>query len=308
MVYFFILYRTQKIYEYQFEASYLDKFIITPRVVERSSLLFYPPSHKFSADQFGPASTCPNLAPSFAGRLGVFLQGLVIPAVANIQIVVDGSVLGKKLFTAVTNSSGSYSFGPLEDTQTYWVNAVSNEYLVEPVGVSSAVSSLGEKLFLSNFVLRKLGEIVVTVLEGNGDPVSEVLVSLSGLKLRQNNATNADGNFSFVGLFAGSYHVRPILKEFKFSPSGLEVVLEEGQTKAIEFTAERYAYSAFGHVSNLVGEAEKGVVILAHTDDHSEETVTDASGAFRLRGLLPGKTYHISVKAGLFKFFIEIFF
>ena len=45
-----------------------------------------------------------------------------------------------------------------------------------------------------------------------------MLLSLSGDDYRNNDVTGNDGVLKFESLFPGSYYVRPMLKEYEFSP------------------------------------------------------------------------------------------
>lgn len=55
--------------------------------------------------------------------------------------------------------------------------------------------------------------------------------------------------------------------------------------------------SAMGVVTLLSGQPKEGVLIEARSESKGfyEETVTDSSGSYRLRGLLPDTTYVIKV-------------
>ena len=57
--------------------------------------------------------------------------------------------------------------------------------------------------------------------QGVLQPLQGVLLSLSGDGYRNNNATQADGKFTFSALSAGGYFLRPLLKEYLFEPSSL---------------------------------------------------------------------------------------
>lgn len=56
-------------------------------------------------------------------------------------------------------------------------------------------------------------------------------------------------------------------------------------------------YSATGVVTLLSGQPKEGVSVEARSESkgYYEETKTDASGSYRLRGLLPETTYTIRV-------------
>jgi len=74
--------------------------------------------------------------------------------------------------------------------------------------------------------------------------------------------------------------------------------VKEGLDEKVTISAKRVAYSCFGKVRSLNGEAEKFVPVEAvSATGEVEETQTDAEGNFRLRGLQPGKEYRVRVKA-----------
>lgn len=150
-----------------------------------------------------------------------------------------------------------------------------------------------------NFHALKLAQIVVTVKDlSNGSPVSGVLLSLSGEGgYRNNNATKANGQFAFVDLFPGTYYLKPLLKEYQFDSASKTIEVAEGSTQHSTLQATRVAYSCFGSVVALNGEPEKGITVEAvGPRGEYEETQSDASGAFRIRGLQPTVTYQIRVK------------
>ena len=51
-----------------------------------------------------------------------------------------------------------------------------------------------------SFVAQKLGHITVKVTDENDQPMSSVLLSLSGGQYRNNNLTQSDGGFTFSNL------------------------------------------------------------------------------------------------------------
>lgn len=56
-------------------------------------------------------------------------------------------------------------------------------------------------------------------------------------------------------------------------------------------------YSAMGSVTLLSGQPREGVSVEARSESkgYYEETVTDSSGSYRLRGLIPDTTYVIRI-------------
>jgi hypothetical protein len=59
----------------------------------------------------------------------------------------------------------------------------------------------------------------------------------------------------------------------------------------MDFSGHRVAYSAYGVVTSLNGEPEEGIVVEAVGQDKcsqfQEESSSEASGQFRIRGLQP---------------------
>jgi hypothetical protein len=61
--------------------------------------------------------------------------------------------------------------------------------------------------------------VAVTVQDEAGKPLQGVVISLSGEGYRSNNPTNQQGIFTVSALHPGSYYLRPLLKEYVFTPS-----------------------------------------------------------------------------------------
>ncbi|TNN18251.1 Nodal modulator 2 isoform 1 [Schistosoma japonicum] len=178
------------------------------------------------------------------------------------------------------------------------------------------------------------------VSEDSRHPLSAVLISIIGEGHRANHLTNDDGVVRFVGLSPGQYYIRPMMKEYSFtviSPSQSEsgqavpVQVEEGKSAVVILSSLRIAFSATGTVTSLAGVPESGVLVEATwlpEPQHSlhndllglksnnnmtcrlrldqvniiprEQSVTDSNGTFRIRGLMPGCIYAISVHTNPF--------
>ncbi|KAK4475055.1 hypothetical protein MN116_002149 [Schistosoma mekongi] len=173
------------------------------------------------------------------------------------------------------------------------------------------------------------------VSESSRHPLPAVLISIIGEGHRANLLTSDDGVVRFVGLSPGEYYVRPMMKEYSFtvlspfqSESGqaVPVQVEEGKSAVVILSSLRIAFSATGTVTSLAGVPESGVLVEAtwlpeaqhslHNDllglksnnnmtcklrfDQvniipREQSLTDSNGTFRIRGLMPGCIYAISV-------------
>ncbi|KAF2325064.1 hypothetical protein GH714_022546 [Hevea brasiliensis] len=151
-----------------------------------------------------------------------------------------------------------------------------------------------------SFSCQKLGQISVHIYsEGDAsEPIPLVLLSLSGDDgYRNNSISGAGGTFLFDNLFPGIFYLRPLFKEYAFSPPAQAIELGSGDSREVAFQATRVAYSATGAITLLSGQPKEGVAVEARSESkgYYEETVTDSSGNYRLRGLIPDTEYVIKV-------------
>ncbi|CAN4101896.1 unnamed protein product [Withania somnifera] len=271
------------IYEFSMWASRGGKFTFVPRDARDDGgkkLLFYPRQQCVAVTQDG----CQSLIPPFAGRLGMYIEGSVSP----LSMIQSTSLKqGDLALETTTETDGLYVAGPLYDDISYSVEASKPGYHVKQAGPYS-------------FSCQKLGQISVRIYsrEAASEPFPSVLLSLSGEDgYRNNTVSGAGGIFVFGDLFPGSFYLRPLLKEYAFSPPAEAIELGSGESKEVVFHATRVAYSAMGVVTLLSGQPKEGVSLEARAKSKGlyEETVTDSTGFYRLRGLLPDTTYVIKV-------------
>lgn len=248
------------------------------------TLFFYPSSLQISVEK----DECFPPLPKLYGRPGMFLHGSVRPPFANIFIkVLYTSNYQPAIPHVLTDKNGEFHAGPLYDDKEYVIKAEKEGYLIrEEEGKSG------------HFLAQKLGSVEVVVANETGAPIQGVLLSLSGGEgYRNNSATDSSGKFFFRSLFPGQYYLRPLLKEFVFTPSSNTITINEGDDLTLQLTAKRTSYSLFGKVTSLNGEPERGISVDATSSDGLfEDTQTEANGAFRLRGLIPQKTYKVKVQ------------
>lgn len=281
------------VFEYSMWSDLGKEFIIVPRHScdsQEKKILFYPRQRRLSVTVDG----CQAPIPTFTGKMGLYLEGSVSPPLSgvNIRIIAAGESTnvplrkGDLAIATETRSDGSFSAGPLYDDITYNIEASKPGYHVKQLGPNS-------------FSCQKLGQIVVNIDGGEtGELFPSVLLSLSGeYGYRNNSISGAGGVFSFDNLFPASFYLRPLLKEYSFSPAAVAIELESGESKVVAFQATRVAYSVMGTVSLLSGLPKEGVYVEARAESkgYYEEATTDNSGYFRLRGLLPETTYLIKV-------------
>ncbi|MCO5553061.1 hypothetical protein L7F22_006582 [Adiantum nelumboides] len=253
--------------------------------------LFYPKEHRVRVAHDG----CQPDIPLFVGRPGLYIEGHVTPPLEGVSISVfvdvdsiDGSVnKGDLATTLLTDKDGSYIAGPLYDDVKYVVEAAKEGYHCKLIGDQS-------------FACQKLGQIAVQILPGEGaeDQLPAILLSLSGDGgFRKNAIASSKEAFVFDSLFPGNFFLRPLLKEYSFSPASLAINLESGSAMEATFLASRISFSVHGTVRSLTGRPEEGISLEARSESkgYYEETVTDSEGKYRLRGLQTETFYTIKV-------------
>lgn len=281
------------VYEYSVWARRGDKLTFIPRDSSDNmkKILFYPAQLQVSVRNDG----CQAPIPPFSSRLGLYIEGSVSPPTSDvhIRIIAAGDShsapinKGDLALETTTGMDGAFTGGPLYDDTTYKIDASKPGYHLKPVGPYT-------------FSCQKLSQIVVYIYtnEDSQEPFPPVLLSLSGDDGYRNNSVTGDGGtFLFGNLFPGSFYLRPLLKEYAFSPVTKAIELDSGESTEVIFRATRVAYSAMGLVTLLSGQPKEGVSVEARSESkgYYEETVTDQSGKYRLRGLLPDMIYIIKV-------------
>ncbi|XP_021279934.1 nodal modulator 1 [Herrania umbratica] len=282
------------VYEYSVWANLGEKLTFLPRDPRNNGekkILFYPRLHHVSVTNDG----CQASVPPFSGRPGLYLEGTVSPPISGVHVRVnageDGSISpvkkGDLVLETATEEDGSFVAGPLYDDVTYDIKASKPGFHLKQVGPYA-------------FSCQKLSQISVTIYSKDdaNEPIPPLLLSLSGDDGYRNNSISGPGGiFVFENLFPGSFYLRPLLKEYAFSPSAQAIELDSGESREVVFHATRVAYSAMGSVTLLSGQPKEGVSIEARSESkgYYEETVTDSSGRYRLRGLVPDTTYSIKV-------------
>ena len=274
---------------------------ITLRPETDGQLLFYPRTAHVTINK---AECSSSELTSFQARPGLFLDGNVIPPIADVQITVryaeSSASKGSKashdeddiVVRTTTSSDGRFRAGPLYDDVKYLTDAYKAGFHFTVEDDQDAIPT--------TFRSVRLGRVQIAVTI-NGEPLGGVLALLSGANsYKGKDTTNLEsGLVEFDGLFPGAYFVRPVLKEYEFEPRNVAFDVVEGTTKRIDFVATRTGYSCFGRVRSLTGEPEKTAVVEAVLlgGAHTEETQTDNAGNYRLRGLRPNAQYTIQLKA-----------
>ncbi|KAM7393772.1 hypothetical protein PAMP_020621 [Pampus punctatissimus] len=270
-------------YEFSYWARAGEKITVTPSSKE---LLFYPPEVEATIT----GESCPGRLVDISGRAGLFLEGKVSPELQGVEISISEKGAAAPLITVATNEMGAYSVGPLHSDRQYDISASKEGFVLSPVEGTQG-----------DFKAFALAGVTFKIKSEDGHPLSGVLLSLSGGQFRSNLLTQDTGLLTFNNLSPGQYYFKPMMKEFRFEPASQMITVEEGQNLSIDITGIKTAYSCYGAVQSLSGDAERDVAVEAvgqgECSLYSEDTVTDEEGRFRLRGLLPGCKYLIQLRA-----------
>uniref|UniRef100_A0A7N6FFD0 Nodal modulator n=1 Tax=Anabas testudineus TaxID=64144 RepID=A0A7N6FFD0_ANATE len=270
-------------YEFSYWARAGEKITVTPSSKE---LLFYPPEVEATIT----GESCPGRLVEITGRAGLFLEGKVSPELQDVEISITERGASAPLITVATNEMGVYSVGPLHSDRQYDISASKEGFVLSPVEGTQG-----------DFKAFALAGVTFKIKSEDGQPLSGVLLSLSGGQFRSNLLTQDTGLLTFNNLSPGQYYFKPMMKEFRFEPASQMITVEEGQNLSIDITGIKTAYSCYGAVQSLSGDAERDVAVEAvgqgECSLYSEDTVTDEEGRFRLRGLLPGCKYLIQLRA-----------
>jgi len=260
-----------------------EELDITPRCSD-ASVIFQPTSNKMRVSS---TVVCPAAAVTFTSKKGQTLSGKVVPAMEGVVVIAEEEG-GAEAGRAVTREDGTYAIGPLDDKK-YQLRASKNNFQFQKEG--------------SDFRSVRMGEVKLEAVDESGNTLAGVMLSMSGEGgFRHNNKTGDDGSYTFSNMVSGDYFVRPMLKEFQFSPASQSLVIQQGTNPTVGVKAKRVAFSAFGSVTLLDGNPEKNCVMQALALDGSgsvEEGTSDFEGTFCIRGLKAGVRYAISVKLGV---------
>ncbi|EGG20659.1 hypothetical protein DFA_00520 [Cavenderia fasciculata] len=274
------------LYKFTFMSSFGDQIEFEPvdsKSSTTSKLLFYPQSRLVLID----SNNCLPEIETIVARPGLFIRGKVNPQTANVDITTYKGNDEVAEVTVQTNEKGEYVVGPLKDDAEYTLKASKPGFHFKKESDSN------------NFNAIQLGSLVVNIIDSvTKQPIQGVLLSVSGEGYRSNLRSPVNGSIGFFGLFPGQYFAKSLLKEYTISPSSLTIDIEQGKQKTIELVATRVAFSVFGSVKSLNGDPQQKVAVQALEGDSLiivEETTTDPSGSYRLRGLMPGRSYTVRI-------------
>ncbi|KAK3103627.1 hypothetical protein FSP39_020627 [Pinctada imbricata] len=250
-------------------------------------LLFSPDNFELSVH----GDSCVGEAVKFVGKRGVFIMGEISPPISGVKVTVTSKDGSTQPVTMETQDSGSIKIGPLHSGKEYEVSAEKDGFdIVKEDGTQA------------KFKATMHGKITVKVMSDNSEPLSTVLLSLSGgHQYRSNNVTDDTGSVTFTGLSVGQYFLRPMMKEYRFDPASQMLEIHQGINNPITIKGVRVAFSCYGSVTSLNGEPEAGVIVEAvgqglDCTAYQEESKTEPDGTYRIRGLQPKCMYEVRLK------------
>lgn len=230
---------------------------------------------------------------TFVAAKGLIINGKVNPPIAGAKISLSFPQNSElQNLEALTTANGAFKFGPLNGNLEVHLTAFKESYVFSDYDTTR-----------NEFKAHKLCEIIATVKDERGNLLPGVLLSLSGAEsYRKNLITAEDGRINFHSLSPSQYFLRPMMKEYRFEPASKIIDVKDGETIDVELNGKRVAFSVFGAITSLNGDAFENVVVEARADEpcaqHQEEATTELNGQYRIRGLQPGCKYTVQVRSG----------
>jgi protocatechuate 3,4-dioxygenase beta subunit len=197
-----------------------------------------------------------------------------------------------------TDADGFYSFSELAAGQLYTVVPSSADLLFHPLNITIEELASDET---ANFVAdEEFHSLTVVVKDDNGDPLSDVNISLSGSKSAV-AVTDSQGSFRFSGLpTSGSYTVAVGRRHYSFTPNILTITRPTSDVSVI-FDALLHRHSITGRLTRNDGTGMSGVAVQL-VQFPTTSVTTDANGVYSFTQLMAGETYTVVPAANNFVF------
>jgi hypothetical protein len=160
-------------------------------------------------------------------------------------------------------------------------------------GQVAATLATQDQLVTANVTLNGVGKVVVTVVDGGNNPVSEAQVNLSSQTIfggTQTGATQADGTLTFNNVLAGNFAVSA--RDPKTSLSGSN----SGNVTVKNTTTIKVQLQSAGNLSGTVfapdGSTPVPNINVQLVGQVSRQTSSGANGAFKF-AVVPANTYQL---------------
>ncbi len=245
---------------------------------------------------FNFPSTCPGTAFAIAGATDLSGGG----SLSGVTLTLGGAASG----TVTSYAGGNYSFANLANG-TYTVTPSLAGYSFTPTSITVTVNN-GNAIG-RNFTATPLSggtySISGTVTTSGGSALSGVTMVLTGAS-SGSATTDANGNYTFIGLANGTYTVTPSLTGYTFSPTSATVTVSGGNVGGVNFTGTvtttGATYSISGNVSLSNGSPLPGVAVTL-SGAVSGSVSTNGTGNYSFTGL-PNGTYTVTPSKNRYTF------
>lgn len=245
---------------FEFVQQETEIFILT--VKAKSPYIVHP---SFIQPQM--IETCSDSEIRFEIFRGIKVKGRVIPPIPNVLISLQVNESQDKL-EATTNEKGEYKFGRYQEHSRFFLSFSKSGFEFSPLNEF-------------DFTALELASINISVESEQQFNQSQILFSLS----RSDGFRRNQKSFFISDLPSGSYFLKPILKEYKFTPPQVSIILKNGEVFSQVFSIERYQYGISGFVRRITGEFEPDIEIkTVRSNGEHQISLTDANGYFRIGG------------------------
>lgn len=256
---------------------------------------------------------CESNYANFEAKLGIFIIGSIKPSdIESIDLTLKSTTDNTTLSQIVINANQGFKLGPLKSPfSLYDVELSKSGYLFNKISSESK----NKDVYNLNYLAEKLGQLKVNVVDATlKTNLENVLLSLSSenRQFRQTIRTDQNGQVSFDNLKPGLYYLIVMMQEYEFKPNSHPVQISDGFHMNLVVEADRVAYSCFGKVTSINGQAEKDIQVEAvgvrsQSDSDADlenckssresSEVERGLGTYRIRNLRPNCEYELSVKS-----------
>jgi len=238
------------------------------------------------------------------------IQGLWVDAYhyQDYQYAGSGQTNNEGIYTITNLSTGTYRvvcWGSSLYAHRYYDNVYNQDYAA-PVSVTG--DGAADNI---DFSLSLAGSITGTVRDVNGSPVTGIMINAhcDALNYGRSDYTGAGGVYELTGLPAGTYRVElatwdtssgNYVKQYYdhtiyWDQAAPVHVLSGRQVTGIDFDLTEGA-SLSGYVRDPCGAGVPDTQVVSYMGyQWFTDTLTDANGFYKLRGLMAGITYKIAV-------------
>lgn len=223
-------------------------------------------------------SSSPSQTFTISGRI----SNLENASIAGVPVKLNGS----QSVTTSTDSNGNYIFRNLPTSGQYVVTPTSDDHNFD---AATFITPNGDRI--ANFTTKPKTYLVKGTIKSDGNPLSGVVVALSGTSLGT-TVTDSAGGYSFDLLKGGNYVLTPTKANYTFGPASASINELNANTQ-LNFTATLRKHSITGRVLNPDGAPVAGVVITV-SGPASNTANTASDGSYSFTNLDAGATWTLT--------------